>query len=113
VLARAALINVKRGCDTKLTGTLEQEVLPLFRSEKDFRGAIALVFPQGTRALLFSLWGQTGNAGAHCATSLSTRVAWQQWSWELGWFKSRISLEFPGPHHRTDGGPWESYRGNS
>jgi hypothetical protein len=113
VLARAALINVNLGCHTKLAGTLEQEVLPLFRSEKDFRGAIALIFPQGTRALLFSLWGQAGNAGANCATRLSGQVAWQEWSWELGWFKSRRSLEFSGSHPRTEGGPGEGYRGNS
>jgi hypothetical protein len=113
VLARAALINVKPGCDTKLTGTLEQEVLPRFRSEKDFRGAIALVFPQGTRALLLSLWGQTGYAGANCATDLRTRLAWQEWSLELGWLRSRMSLEFPRPHLQTNDGPGESYRGDS
>jgi hypothetical protein len=98
VLARAALINLKPGCGTQLTRTLEQEVLPLFRSEKDFRGAVTLIFPQGTRALLFSLWGQTGNTVADCATRFSAQVAWQEWSWELGWFKSRRSLEFPSPH---------------
>lgn len=98
MVARAALISVKPGCDTKLTGTLEQEVLPLFRSEKDFRGAVALVFPQGTRAVLLSLWSQTGYAGATCASSLRARVAWQEWSCELGWFKSGRSLEFSKPH---------------
>jgi hypothetical protein len=101
VLARAALINLKPGCGTKLPQTIEQEVLPLFRSDKDFRGAIALIFPQGTRALLFSLWSQTGNTGANCPTSLSARVAWQEWSRELGWFKPKRSVEFSSPHHGT------------
>jgi hypothetical protein len=105
MFVRAVLVKVKPGCDMKLTRTIDQEVLPLFRSEKDFRGAIALIFPQGTRALLLSLWGQTGNAGANCATSLSARVAWQEWSWELGWFKSRRSLEFASPHHGINNRP--------
>jgi hypothetical protein len=105
VLARAALINLQPSCGTKLPQTIEQEVLPLFRSDKDFRGAITLIFPQGTRALLLSLWGQTGNAGVNCATSLSARVAWQEWSWELGWFKSRRSLELSSPHHGTNNRP--------
>jgi len=111
MFARAVLIKVKLGCDTKLTRTLDQEVLPLFRSEKDFRGAIALIFPQGTRALLLSLWGQTGNAGTNCATSLSARVALQEWSWELAWFKSRRSLKLPSPHHGTYDRPRESRSG--
>jgi len=105
MFARIVLFKVKPDCDTKLARTLDQEVLPLFRSEKGFRGAITLIFPQGTRALLFSLWAETGNAGANCATSLSARVAWQEWSWELGRFKSRKSLELPSPHHGTNNRP--------
>jgi hypothetical protein len=105
MFARIILFKVKPDCDTKLPQTIEQEVLPLFRSEKDFRGAIALIFPQGMRALLFSLWSQTGNTDVNCTTSLSARVAWQEWSWELGWFKSRRSLEFLSPHHGTNNGP--------
>ena len=105
MFVRAVLVKVKPGCDMKLARTLDQEVLPLFRSEKDFRGAVALIFPQGTRALLFSLWGQTGNSGPSCATSLSPRVAWQEWSWQLGGSKSGRSLEFPSPHHGTNNRP--------
>jgi len=63
MFARAVLINVKPGCDTKLTRTLDQEVLPLFRSKKDFRGGIALIFPQGTRALLIKPVGANGKRG--------------------------------------------------
>lgn len=105
MFARIVLFKVKPDCHTKLTRTLDQEVLPLLRSEKNFRGAVALIFPQGTRAILFSLWSQTGNSGANCATSLSARVAWQEWSWQLGWFKSRRSLEFPNPHHGINNSP--------
>jgi len=99
MFVRAVPVKMNPGCDMKLTRTIDQEVLPLFRSEKDFRGAIALIFLRGTRALLLGLWGQPGNAGANCASSLSVRVAWQEWSWELCWFKSRRALEFPSPHH--------------
>jgi len=105
MFARVVLMKVGPGCDTKLARTIDQEVLPLVRSEKGFRGAITLIFPQGTRALLLSLWGQTGNAGANRATSLSARVAWREWSWELGWFKPRRSLELSSPHHGTNDRP--------
>jgi len=56
VFTRAVLINVKPGCEVELTRTLEQEVIPRFRKEKDFRGLLAFTVPDGKEALSLSLW---------------------------------------------------------
>ena len=50
MLTRAVLINVKSGCEVELTRTFEQEVIPRFRKEKDFRGLLAFTVPYGTEA---------------------------------------------------------------
>ena len=63
MFARAVLINVKPGCEVELTRTLEREVIPRFRKEKDFRGLIAFVLPDETEALSLSLWDQKESAG--------------------------------------------------
>jgi heme-degrading monooxygenase HmoA len=62
VFTRAALINVKPGCEVELTRTLEQEVVPLSRRERGFRGLLAFVGPDGAEALSLSLWDQEENA---------------------------------------------------
>ena len=73
VFTRAVLINVKSGCEVELTRTLEREVVPLFRKERDFRGLIAFIRPDGTEALSLSLWDQKESAGgiwARCPGAL-------------------------------------------
>ena len=73
VLTRAALIDVKPGCEVELTRTLEQEVIPLFQRERGFRGLIAFIRPDGTEALSLSLWDQKEGAGgiwARCSCAL-------------------------------------------
>jgi len=75
VFARAALIKVEPGCRVELTRTLEQEVIPLFRKEKDFRGLFAFTFPNGTKALSLSLWDQKENAGGICARGVGALAA--------------------------------------
>jgi hypothetical protein len=62
VFTRAVLINVKPGCEVELTRTFEQEVIPRFRKEKDFRGLLAFTVPDGTEALSLSLWDQKESA---------------------------------------------------
>jgi len=62
VFTRAVLINVKAGCEVELTRTFEQEVIPRFRKEKDFRGLLAFTVPDGTEALSLSLWDQKEGA---------------------------------------------------
>jgi hypothetical protein len=56
MFARAVVIKVQPGCDAELTSTFEQEVIPRFRKEKDFRGLLAFTVPDGTEALSLSLW---------------------------------------------------------
>ena len=81
MLTRAALINVKSGCEVELTRTFEQEVIPRFRKEKDFRGLLAFTVPDGTEALSLSLWDQKENSRGFITRSLAAlpalaRVAW-------------------------------------
>jgi hypothetical protein len=52
------VIKVQPGCEVDLARTFEQEVVPLFRKEKDFRGLLAFSVPDGTEALSLSLWDQ-------------------------------------------------------
>jgi hypothetical protein len=58
MVARAVVIKVQPGCQVELTRTFEQEVIPRFRKEKDFRGLLALTVPDGTEAVSLSLWVQ-------------------------------------------------------
>ena len=75
MVARAALIKVKPGCEVELTRTLEQGVIPLLRKEKDFRGLLAFTFPNGTKALSLSLWDQNETAGGIWARGVGTFAA--------------------------------------
>jgi hypothetical protein len=75
VIARAAFIKVKPGCKAELTRTFEQEVIPLFRKEKNFRGLLACTFPNGTKALSLSLWDQKESAGGIYARSVGVLAA--------------------------------------
>ena len=75
MFARAAVIKVNPGCDVELTRAFEQEVIPRFRKEKDFRGLLAFTFPNGTKALSLSLWDQKESAGGICARCVGALVA--------------------------------------
>ena len=75
MFTRAVLINVKAGCEVELARTFEQEVIPRFRKEKDFRGLLAFTVPDGTEALSLSLWDQKESRGgiwARCFGALMT-----------------------------------------
>ena len=85
MVVRAACIQRKPGCEVELTRAFEQEVLPLFRGEKDFRGLIALILPDETKAFSLSLWDQKESVVTNRATRLNSLVAWREWSWELRW----------------------------
>jgi hypothetical protein len=91
MFGRAAFIKAKPGCRTGLTQTLEQDVVPVLRGEKNFRGLIALVLPNERAAISISLWGQRGNSLASFARTFGSLMAWREWSWKFGWFKSRKS----------------------
>ncbi len=91
MVARAAFIKAKPRCKVNLARALEQEVVPLFRKQKGFRGLVALVLPAGREALSFSLWDQKESAEADYATRFEALMVWREWSWEFQWFKSRRS----------------------
>lgn len=75
MFARVVFIKVKPGCELELARTLEQGIIPLFRTEKDFRGLLALTFPNGTKALTLSLWDQKEGAGGICARGIGALSA--------------------------------------
>jgi hypothetical protein len=75
MFARAVVIKVQPGCDVELTRTFEQEVIPRFRKEKDFRGLLAFTVPDGTEALSLSLWDQTEWLGGFWTRSFGALAA--------------------------------------
>jgi hypothetical protein len=75
MFARAAVIKVKPGCEVELTRTFEQEVIPRFRKEKDFRGLLAFTVPDGTEALCLSLWDQKERLGGLWTRSFGALAA--------------------------------------
>ena len=75
MFSRAVLINVKPGCEAELTRTFEQEVIPRFRKEKDFRGLLAFTVPDGTEALSLSLWDPKESAGGVWARCFGALMA--------------------------------------
>ena len=75
MFTRAVLINVKEGCEAELSRTLEQEVIPRFRRERDFRGLIAFILPDGTEALSLSVWDQKGSMGGIWARCFGALMA--------------------------------------
>jgi len=75
MFARAVVIKVQPGCDVELTRTFEQEVIPRFRKEEDFRGLLAFTVPDGTEALSLSLWDQTERLGGFWTRSFGALAA--------------------------------------
>ncbi len=75
MFARAVVIKVKPGCEVELTRTFEQEVIPRFRKEKDFRGLLAFTLPDGTEALSLSLWDQKERLGGFWTRSFAAMAA--------------------------------------
>ena len=75
MFARAVVIKVQPGCEVELTRTFEQEVIPRFRKEKDFRGLLAFTVPDGTEALSLSLWDQKENTRGFITRSFAALTA--------------------------------------
>jgi hypothetical protein len=75
MFARAVVIKVLPGCEVELIKTFEQEVIPRFRKEKDFRGLLAFTVPDGTEALSLSLWDQEERQGGFWARSFGASMA--------------------------------------
>ena len=75
MFARAVVIKVQPGCEAELTRAFEQEVVPLFRKEKDFRGLLALTLPDGTEALSLSFWDQKENSRGFIIKSFAAFTA--------------------------------------
>jgi hypothetical protein len=75
IFARVVSIKVKRGCAAELDRIIEQDVIPLFRRERDFLGLLAFIRRDGTEALSFSFWNQEESAAANCPADLCALTA--------------------------------------
>jgi hypothetical protein len=75
MFAHAVVLKVQPGCEAELTRTFEQEVIPRFRQEKDFRGLLAFTVPDGTEALALSLWDQKERLGGFWTRTLGAGAA--------------------------------------
>jgi len=75
MFARAVVIKVQPGCEVELTRTFEQEVIPRFRKEEDFRGLLAFTVPDGTEALSLSFWDQKETSRGFFTRSLGGLAA--------------------------------------
>jgi hypothetical protein len=69
------VIKVQPGCEIELNRTFEQEVIPLLRKEKEFRGLLAFTLPDGTQALAFSFWEHKENSRGFITRSLAALTA--------------------------------------
>jgi hypothetical protein len=89
MIGRASLIKVKSDCETGVHKTFEQEVIPLLRKEKGFRGLFALILPGENTALSFSLWDQNAGGEGRLRTPSGALLAWREWSCKFKWFKPK------------------------
>ena len=105
MFVRAACSQMKPSGEVGLTRAFEQEVLPLFRKETDFRGLVALILPDETKAFSLSFWDQKESGVTNHAARLNSKVTWREWSWELRWLnslKSRILHSTPSNVSRVE-----------
>lgn len=105
MFARAACIKVEPGCEVELTRILEQEVIPRFRREKDFRGLLAFSLPDGTEALSLSLWDQKERWGGICGRSFGALGALVRLALGKQPVSRLCGLELRIPHQGTSNGP--------
>jgi len=83
MFGRAAYIKVDPGCETDLSRTFEQEVIPLYQKDKGFRGLFAFILPGGNKALTLSLWDQNAENEGKLPTTSGALPAWREWSWKF------------------------------
>jgi hypothetical protein len=62
MFACSVSMHLSAGSVTEFTQVLKQNVVPLLRRQKGFRGHIAFVLQDGTEALGISLWDSEKNA---------------------------------------------------
>jgi hypothetical protein len=65
--ARSVSFHLKPGSAAEFTRILDNNVLPVLRSQKGFQDEIALVAPGGAEAVGISVWNLKENADAYAA----------------------------------------------
>jgi len=70
MFARSITMRLKSNSVTEFIQTLQNEIDPLLRKERAFRGHIAFVVPDGTEAVAISFWdrkqGRISHRGGRC-----------------------------------------------
>jgi hypothetical protein len=65
VFARSMSMRLKPNSVTEFIQTLQSEIDPLLRKEQGFRGHIAFVVPDGTKAVAISFWDRKQSRISH------------------------------------------------
>ena len=67
--ARTVRIQLKPNSVAEFTRTLENDIIPLLRTQPGFQDEIAFVVPGGTEAVSISVWDQKANAEAYARST--------------------------------------------
>jgi hypothetical protein len=67
--ARTVRIQLKPNSVAEFTRTLENNIIPLLRTQPGFRDEIAFVVPGGTEAVRISVWDQPADAEAYAGST--------------------------------------------
>jgi hypothetical protein len=62
MFARSVSFNLKPGRTAEFTRLLDQDIIPVLRTQKGFQDEIALVTPGGSNAIGISVWDLKENA---------------------------------------------------
>lgn len=63
--ARIVRVGLRADSAPEFTRLLEQEIIPLLRSQKGFQDEISLIAPQRNQAIAVSFWDNQDNADAY------------------------------------------------
>ena len=69
MFTRNVIMHLKPNCVKQYTETLENEVIPLLRSQKGFKDEISFVNQNGTEATGISIWNTREDAEAYERTT--------------------------------------------
>lgn len=72
MFARSISMRLKPNSVTEFVQRLENEIDPLLRTERGFRGHIAFVVPDGTEAVAISFWDRKQGGNSHECQALGT-----------------------------------------
>ena len=69
MFARTVSLQLKPNGVAEFTETIENDIIPLLRTQPGFQDEIAFVVPGGTEAVSISVWDQQADAEAYAGTT--------------------------------------------